>query len=121
MVSEEVSAPSWLHRFIIGRGGENIKSITQDLHVTVNFPNEGDVIVIEGPPEEVQVARESLENFTDGLVSVNTLSIHYCELSIHYCELSIHYCELSIHYCELSIHYCELSIHYCELSIHYYF
>ena len=84
MVSEEVSAPSWLHRFIIGRGGENIKSITQDLHVTVNFPNEGDVIVIEGPPEEVQVARESLENFTDGLVSMNMLSIHYCELSIHY-------------------------------------
>lgn len=29
----------------------------------------GDVIVIEGSPEEVQVAKESLENFTEGLVS----------------------------------------------------
>lgn len=27
----EVEAPRWLHRFMIGRSGENIKKITQDL------------------------------------------------------------------------------------------
>ena len=27
----EVDAPRWLHRFMIGRNGENIKKITQDL------------------------------------------------------------------------------------------
>ena len=27
----EVDAPRWLHRFMIGRSGENIKKITQDL------------------------------------------------------------------------------------------
>ena len=27
----EVKAPAWLHRFIIGRGGANIKRITQGL------------------------------------------------------------------------------------------
>lgn len=36
--------------------------------MTVNFPKEGDSIVIEGPPDEVQIAKESLENFTEGLV-----------------------------------------------------
>lgn len=71
MVTEEVVAPAWLHRFIIGRKGENIKNITRDLpHVTVTFPKEGgDVIAIEGPPEEVKHAKEQFENFTEGLVS----------------------------------------------------
>ena len=71
MVTEEVSAPSWLHRFIIGRKGENIKNITRELpRVTVTFPKEGDTITIEGPPDEVQLAQQSFENFTEGLVSI---------------------------------------------------
>ncbi len=71
MVSEEVIAPSWLHRFIIGRKGENIKNITRDLpHVTVTFPKDGDVITIEGPPDEVKHVKQSFENFTEGLVII---------------------------------------------------
>ena len=31
VVSVTVNAPRWLHRFIIGRKGQNIKKITQDL------------------------------------------------------------------------------------------
>ena len=31
VVSVEVDAPRWLHRFIIGRKGQNIRKITQDL------------------------------------------------------------------------------------------
>lgn len=31
VVSAEVDAPRWLHRFIIGRKGQNIRKITQDL------------------------------------------------------------------------------------------
>lgn len=31
VVVDEVEAPSWLHRFIIGRKGANVKKITQDL------------------------------------------------------------------------------------------
>ena len=29
VVTVEVEAPKWLHRFIIGRGGQNIKKITE--------------------------------------------------------------------------------------------
>lgn len=31
VVSADVGAPRWLHRFIIGRKGQNIRKITQDL------------------------------------------------------------------------------------------
>ena len=31
VISAEVDAPRWLHRFIIGRKGQNIRKITQDL------------------------------------------------------------------------------------------
>ena len=30
-VTAEVHAPRWLHRFIIGRKGQNVQKITQDL------------------------------------------------------------------------------------------
>lgn len=37
----EVSAPAWLHRFIIGKKGQNIGRITQQLpRVTTEFRHE---------------------------------------------------------------------------------
>ena len=74
VVTEEVKAPAWLHRFIIGRGGLNVKKITQDLpHINVTFVRDSEKIVIEGTPDEVQMARESFETFTDDLVSSCTV------------------------------------------------
>jgi len=96
VVSAEVEAPRWLHRFIIGRKGQNIRKITQDLpkvrmnepvlgllcfplnnsknihaiisQVHVEFSGEKDAIVLDGPPEEVERAREALETFIRELV-----------------------------------------------------
>ena len=31
VISTEINAPTWLHRFIIGRQGQNIKKIIKDL------------------------------------------------------------------------------------------
>lgn len=74
MVTEEVKAPAWLHRFIIGRGGLNVKKITQNLpHINVTFVRDDEKIVIEGTPEEVLMAKESFEAFTEDLVSSHTL------------------------------------------------
>lgn len=39
VVSAEVDAPRWLHRFIIGRKGQNIRKITQDLQKVGSFSN----------------------------------------------------------------------------------
>ncbi|XP_071500490.1 vigilin-like [Diadema antillarum] len=67
---EEVYAPAWLHRFIIGRQGKNVKNITQNLpKVHVEFQEGRDVIAIEGPPEEVEKARSALEEISRDLQS----------------------------------------------------
>ena len=66
---EEVHAPHWLHRFIIGRKGQNVQKITQDLpKVHVEFNSETDKIVLEGPPEQVHQAKEAFDTFTEDLV-----------------------------------------------------
>lgn len=68
---EEVHAPRWLHRFIIGRKGQNVQKITQDLpKVHVEFNSDLDKIILEGPPEQVQQAKEAFETFTEDLVCV---------------------------------------------------
>ena len=70
MVFEKVEAPRWLHRFIIGRKGQNVRKITQDLpKVHVEFSDEEEVVSLEGPPAEVAQAKEAFEMFTRDLVS----------------------------------------------------
>ena len=67
---EKVEAPRWLHRFIIGRKGQNVRKITQDLpKVHVEFSDEEEVVSLEGPPAEVAQAKEAFEMFTRDLVS----------------------------------------------------
>lgn len=66
---EEVHAPQWLHRFIIGRKGQNVQKITQDLpKVHVEFNSSIHKIVLEGPPDQVQQAKEAFVTFTEDLV-----------------------------------------------------
>jgi len=63
IVSSEVAAPRWLHRYIIGRGGENIKKISADLEkLHIEFVEAKDLILLEGPPGEVQQAESLLES-----------------------------------------------------------
>lgn len=62
IVSSELNAPRWLHRFIIGRQGQNIKKITKDLDNKVHVEFVDDKILIEGPPTEVQAAENLLES-----------------------------------------------------------
>lgn len=57
----ELHAPNWLHRFIIGRQGQNIKTITKDLDNKVHIEFIEDKIIIDGPPKEVQAAENLLE------------------------------------------------------------
>lgn len=79
VVSAEVDAPRWLHRFIIGRKGQNIRKITQDLpKVHVEFSDEKDSVSLEGPPQEVEKAQESLETFIRELKA----SMDYAEISV---------------------------------------
>lgn len=70
VVQANVEAPTWLHKFIIGRKGANIKQITQDLpKVHVEFTDNAGGIKLEGPPEEVETAREKLSAMIEEMQS----------------------------------------------------
>lgn len=76
--SSDVDAPSWIHKYIIGRKGANIKEITQNLSkVHVEFTDKDNKIKIEGPPEEVEKAQEQLEAISKDLIAKMTfLEMH---------------------------------------------
>ncbi|XP_012215357.1 vigilin [Linepithema humile] len=63
-----VEAPVWIHKYIIGRKGVNIKKITQEMpKVNVEFTGKEDKIKIEGPPEEVEKAQNELQHMANDL------------------------------------------------------
>ncbi|XP_055553948.1 vigilin-like [Falco cherrug] len=64
-----VSAPSWLHRFIIGKKGQNLAKITQQMpKVRIKFTGGEDNITLEGPTEDVHVAQEQIEAMLKELI-----------------------------------------------------
>lgn len=70
VLTATVDAPNWIHKYIIGRKGANIRRVTQDLtKVHVEFTDKEDRIKIEGPPEEVEKAQASLEAMARDLIS----------------------------------------------------
>lgn len=84
VVIESVHAPHWLHRFIIGRKGQNVQKITQDLpKVHVEFNSDLDKIILEGPPEQVQLAKESFETFTEDLMATMDFAEIHVEQKYH--------------------------------------
>uniref|UniRef100_V5I8A8 Vigilin n=1 Tax=Anoplophora glabripennis TaxID=217634 RepID=V5I8A8_ANOGL len=73
--SSDVDAPAWIHKYIIGRRGANIKEITQNLtKVHVEFTDKEDKIKIEGPPEEVEKAQEQIETMAKDLIGRMTFT-----------------------------------------------
>ncbi|XP_056607167.1 high density lipoprotein binding protein a [Triplophysa dalaica] len=65
-----VSAPSWLHRFIIGKKGQNLAKITQQMpKVHIEFTEGEDKITLEGPTKDVQIVQGQIEAIVTDLVS----------------------------------------------------
>ncbi|XP_060810715.1 vigilin [Amyelois transitella] len=74
-----VDAPTWIHKYIIGKNGSNIKKITQDFSkVHVDITHSEDKVKIDGPPEEVERAQVELNDFVKNLLDTLT----YVELSV---------------------------------------
>ncbi|KAM9031539.1 vigilin [Antechinus flavipes] len=74
-----VSAPSWLHRFIIGKKGQNLAKITQQMpKVHIEFTEGEDKITLEGPTEDVNVAQEQIEVMVKDLIN----RMDYVEINI---------------------------------------
>uniref|UniRef100_A0A4W4EE35 Vigilin n=1 Tax=Electrophorus electricus TaxID=8005 RepID=A0A4W4EE35_ELEEL len=65
-----VSAPSWLHRFIIGKKGQNLAKITQQMpKVHIEFTEGEDKITLEGPTKDIQIVQSQIEAIVSDLVS----------------------------------------------------
>ncbi|MED6259937.1 hypothetical protein ATANTOWER_017962, partial [Ataeniobius toweri] len=75
----EVSAPAWLHRFIIGKKGQNIGRITQQLpRVHIEFTDGEERISLEGPTEEVEQAQAQIQEIINDLL----VRMDYTEVNI---------------------------------------
>ncbi|KAK6478014.1 vigilin [Huso huso] len=75
----EVTAPAWLHRFIIGKKGQNIGHITQQLpKVHIEFTDGEEKITLEGPTEEVEQAQALIQEMIKELL----LRMDYTEVRI---------------------------------------
>ncbi|XP_077357340.1 vigilin [Festucalex cinctus] len=65
----DVTAPAWLHRFIIGKKGQNIGRITQQLpRVHIEFTDGEERISLEGPTEEVEQAQAQIQEIIKDLL-----------------------------------------------------
>lgn len=74
-----VSAPSWLHRFIIGKKGQNLAKITQQMpKVHIEFTEGEDRITLEGPTKDVQMVQGQIEIIVTDLVN----RMDYTEISV---------------------------------------
>uniref|UniRef100_A0A3Q0RAW3 Vigilin n=1 Tax=Amphilophus citrinellus TaxID=61819 RepID=A0A3Q0RAW3_AMPCI len=74
-----VSAPSWLHRFIIGKKGQNLAKITQQMpKVHIEFTEGEDKITLEGPTKDVQMVQSQIEAIVTDLVN----RMDYAEISV---------------------------------------
>ncbi|XP_030647184.1 high density lipoprotein binding protein a isoform X2 [Chanos chanos] len=74
-----VSAPSWLHRFIIGKKGQNLAKITQQMpKVHIEFTEGEDKITLEGPTKDIQMVQTQIEAIVSDLVS----RMDYAEISV---------------------------------------
>ncbi|KAI5103588.1 vigilin, partial [Silurus meridionalis] len=79
VMAVEVTAPAWLHRFIIGKKGQNIGRITQQLpSVHIEFTDGEERIVLEGPTEEVEQAQAQIQEIINDLMS----RMDYAEINI---------------------------------------
>ncbi|KAJ8254798.1 hypothetical protein GJAV_G00197460 [Gymnothorax javanicus] len=75
----EVTAPAWLHRFIIGKKGQNIGRITQQFpKVHIEFTDGEEKITLEGPTEEVELAQAQIQDIINDLIQ----KMDYTEVNI---------------------------------------
>uniref|UniRef100_A0A8C6DFQ7 Vigilin n=1 Tax=Moschus moschiferus TaxID=68415 RepID=A0A8C6DFQ7_MOSMO len=75
-----ISAPSWLHKFVIGQKGHNISTVTQNMpEVCIEFTGE-DKITIKGPTDDVKCAQEQIEVIVKDVIN----RMDYAEINVDY-------------------------------------
>lgn len=71
----EVPIYKQFHKFVIGKGGANIRKIREETQTRIDLPAEGDkneVIIITGKKENVEEAKEKIRKIQDELETIVT-------------------------------------------------
>lgn len=75
----ELQAKPEYHKFLIGKGGGNIRKVRDSTGARIIFPTADDkdqeLITVIGTEEAVQEAQKELEELIKGLVSLRTASV----------------------------------------------
>ncbi|KRZ09939.1 Vigilin, partial [Trichinella zimbabwensis] len=83
IVTARVNCPTWLHKFIIGSKGSNLKAIVGDfLKVHVTFESEG-FIFLEGPPQDVERVKQLLNDRVTALENEMATDVVIVHPSLH--------------------------------------
>ena len=65
LVVAEISAPNWVHQYVIRLCGNGMEKITRKLpHIQIIFTKKGNKIVLKGPLKQVHIAEVFLRNLT---------------------------------------------------------
>lgn len=70
-----VLAPTWMHRHLIGPGGENLQKVVglPTHKAQINFLRGEDKIEIDGPKEQVEVIHKNIKAWVDNYLKQNTM------------------------------------------------
>ncbi|KRY35703.1 Vigilin [Trichinella spiralis] len=83
IITARVNCPTWLHKFIIGSKGANLKAIVGDFSkVHVTFESEG-FIFLEGPPQDVERVTELLKDRVAALENEMATDVVIVHPSLH--------------------------------------
>eukprot|EP00049_Salpingoeca_infusionum_P017303 m.352478 g.352478 ORF g.352478 m.352478 type:complete len:1183 (+) comp16533_c0_seq1:169-3717(+) len=81
---EVIPIPRWLHKHLIGKGGENMKKLKQEKpEVRIQFQESRDEVQIEGPPADVKIVQASLQALATQLQATMTFDTVPCDPRFH--------------------------------------
>lgn len=80
----DVECPAWLLKYVIGKNGENIRSLSEKFpKTTINCQSEKNIITIDAPGEEYDAAREEITKLVDELILTRSRAVIKIDHKIH--------------------------------------
>ncbi|KAL5252053.1 hypothetical protein ACHWQZ_G015010 [Mnemiopsis leidyi] len=80
----DVECPAWLLKYVIGKNGENIRSLSEKFpKTTINCQSEKNIITVDAPAEEYDAARAEITKLVDELIQTRSRAVIKIDHKIH--------------------------------------
>lgn len=80
----DIACPAWLMKYVIGKNGENIRSLSEEFKKTViNCQSEKNTITIDAPNEEFNTAKEKVTELVSELKNTRDRALVKIDSKIH--------------------------------------